>query len=142
MIMSHDPLETLIDHTVITHWSKAMGLGPHMVFNYPGTDNVYQYARVTDTWFDPPMLDKVTYDFNHPNMEHFRLAMVHEALANLRDISVHLDDDPEPTIEALTRLGSNLPDEHGNQAWFITPQPYSIVWRTWAENVGKMPIDY
>lgn len=142
VIMSHDPLETMIDHTVVMHWSKAMGLGPHMVFNHPNVDNVYQYAKATDQWFEAPRVNNVTYDFNHPNMEYFRLAMVHEALAGLRDISIHLDDDPTPLIEALTRLGANDPDEHGNQAWFTTPQPYSIVWRTWAEDAGKMPVDY
>lgn len=136
MIMSHDPIDTILDHTVITHWAQAIGVPSHMVFNHPHVDNVYQYAKTTNTWFTPPMINEVTYDFMHPDMESFRLAMVHEALANLRDISIHLDDDPEPTLQALTRLGSNDPDEDGNQAWFTTIQPHSLVWRTFGEGGG------
>lgn len=128
MQMNVNPVITMHDHAMVTHWKNAVRPHGNQVFSFPQHDNVLQFAIDQDVWFTPD------YDgdtiIQNERYEQFRLAYMHDVISNILDITTHLDDDPTDSFEALERLNANDTDENGNQSWIMTPHPYSIVMRT------------
>lgn len=128
MQMNANPILNMHEHAMNTHWMNAIGDDAKMLFTFPQHDNLLQFAIDEDVWFTPD------YDgdtiIQNERYENFRLAYMHDLMSNLIDIAIHLDDDPNDSMQALERLYANNPDENGNQSWIMTEHPYSIVMRT------------
>lgn len=130
MIMSHDPVDNVLDHASINNWALSMGLTPSGVFNYPNVDNVFQYCIATGYWFVPDFDDDGRV-IDNQRLEWFRKAAVYANMSNLADLAIHLDDDYEAAVAHSIQLMSPDKDAHGNPMWLVDPaDTNNIVIRT------------
>jgi hypothetical protein len=124
----------MMDYQTTEHWCNAVRVDDDEVTPYPSIvlahGNILQYAQKQDTWFTPDY-DSDGVIIQNDRLEQFRLACVYDAMANMMDIAVNLDDDPNDSNVFYALLTAHAGTGHESDLlWLTTPRPYSLTMRT------------
>lgn len=135
MEMSHNPVQLMHDHEMITHWAKAMDLDPGHVFASSDRSLLW-YAKNNNLKFQPEW-SPVGQLLHTRALEHLRKALVHECVSNLLDIGLNLDDDMSDSLDFLKRLNAvtALDDRH-RPTWLTVPTD-SLILRTVSDDIFR-----
>lgn len=136
MEMSHNPVQLMHDHAMITHWAKAMDLDPSHIFAVPGTINLFWYAKNHNLKFQPEW-SPMGRLLHTGRLEHLRKALIHECTSNLLDIGINVDDDPTDSLGLYMRLTAVTDlDERNRPRWLTVPTD-SLILRTVSDDLFK-----
>lgn len=127
----------MMDYNMTEHWCKAVSPStpvayPTAVFESAG--NVYQFAVKHDVWFTPDY-DADGVLIHNERLESFRLACLYDAMSNMLDIGINLDDDATNSTAFYERLTANDHNDRNEPSWLTTPAPYHITYRTYRPRV-------
>lgn len=123
----------MMDYNMTEHWCNAVRGEMHPV-PYPSIvfehGNVLQYAENTNTWFTPDY-DADGVLIHNERLESFRLACLYDAMSNMLDIGINLDDDATDSTMFYMRLTANDHNDRNEPRWLTEPAPYHIAYRTY-----------